>query len=63
LVIEKTVRIQLTEPSVQQNLIDLIETILEAILELLQEGLKFEQIARVLKLPLEIVQEQIKEGR
>jgi transposase-like protein len=32
---------------------------LEAAIELVKEGLSIEQIARVLKLPLELVQEQI----
>ncbi|PSB01324.1 Rpn family recombination-promoting nuclease/putative transposase [Merismopedia glauca] len=103
---------QLTEPIVQRNLIDLIETIiiytiiiyklphksreeieamfglselkqtkvyqealqkgeqkgelkakLEAIPELLKEGLKIEQIARVLKLPVELVQQEIKQSQ
>jgi predicted transposase/invertase (TIGR01784 family) len=91
---------QLTKPTIQRDLIDLIETIivyklpqksreeieamfglselkqtkvyqeafqegeqkakLSAIPELLKEGLNVNQIARVLKLPIEVVQQQIK---
>jgi predicted transposase/invertase (TIGR01784 family) len=36
---------------------------LEAIPELLKEGLKIEQIARVLKLPVEVVQQEIKQNQ